>query len=425
MSLKPYPDYKPSGVKWLGEVPAHWNMAPLGQHFMLRNETVSDKDFAPLSVTMSGVVPQMENVAKTDNGDSRKLVRCGDFVINSRSDRKGSSGIADRDGSVSMISIVLVPHGVTPRFAHHLLRSVPFQEEFYRFGTGIVADLWSTRFSAMKSIRLALPSMSEQVAISDYLDRELVDIDAFISDQEELIALLRERRTALRESIISAATHSGHSIGLKRVADITVGIVVTPAAWYATAGVPALRGLNVKEGLIEQKDLIQISEDGHRLHQKSKLKHGDVVVVRTGQAGTAAFVPAGMDGWNAIDLLIARPKRELSGNYLEILLNSETVQGQIKAGSVGAIQGHFNVGALKNLFLPVPSLETQHDIVARWNDERGLIDAAIADAHQAIKLSKERRAAVISAAVTGKIDVRDFMVPRSTTKTGAESVGVA
>ncbi|MCR2609567.1 restriction endonuclease subunit S, partial [Salmonella enterica] len=73
----------------------------------------------------------MENVAKTENGDSRKLVRRGDFVINSRSDRKGSSGLSDYDGSVSQISIVLVPRRIAPKFTHYLLRSVSFQEEFY------------------------------------------------------------------------------------------------------------------------------------------------------------------------------------------------------------------------------------------------------------------------------------------------------
>src|SRR5690554_4590960 len=100
-----YSEYKDSGVEWLGKLPAHWEAKRLGQFFVERREKVSDKDYPALSVTMKGIVPQLENAAKTDAGDNRKLVKKNDFVINSRSDRKGSSGISPLEGSVSLISI--------------------------------------------------------------------------------------------------------------------------------------------------------------------------------------------------------------------------------------------------------------------------------------------------------------------------------
>jgi len=143
----PYPEYKDSGVEWLDTVPSHWDAKRLGQFLFERREKVSDKDYAALSVTKNGILPQLDTAAKSDAGDNRKLVKAGDFVINSRSDRKGSSGISERDGSVSLISIVMEPKGINHRYIHHLLRSYPFQEEFYRWGKGIVADLWSTNYS--------------------------------------------------------------------------------------------------------------------------------------------------------------------------------------------------------------------------------------------------------------------------------------
>ena len=88
-----YPDYRNSGVEWLGGIPSHWNAQRLGTFFDERREKVSDVDFPALSVTMKGIVPQLDNAAKTEAGDNRKLVRKSDFVINSRSDRKGSSGV--------------------------------------------------------------------------------------------------------------------------------------------------------------------------------------------------------------------------------------------------------------------------------------------------------------------------------------------
>ncbi|MCD8079869.1 MAG: restriction endonuclease subunit S, partial [Bacteroides sp.] len=89
MKIKRYKEYK----EWLGEIPGHWEVKRLGSLFRERRVKVSDKDYLPLSVTKSGILPQLENAAKTNDGDNRKLVKKGDFVINSRSDRKGSSGI--------------------------------------------------------------------------------------------------------------------------------------------------------------------------------------------------------------------------------------------------------------------------------------------------------------------------------------------
>jgi len=192
-----YDAYTESGTQWLGEVPAHWGLRPLGYFFRERKTVVSDKEFQPLSVSKSGIVPQLETAAKTDNGDNRKLVRVGDFVINSRSDRKGSAGLSALEGSVSVISTVLEPRYISGRYAHYLLRSEAFQEEFYRFGTGIVADLWSTRYSAMKLIIVPSPPLDEQRAIANYLDEQTAKIDALITKSRTMIDTLREYRAAL------------------------------------------------------------------------------------------------------------------------------------------------------------------------------------------------------------------------------------
>lgn len=187
-----------SGLLCMGKHPEHWPIMRIGQVFRQRSEKVSDRDFAPLSVTKKGILPQLDHVAKTDDNDNRKLVRSGDFVINSRSDRKGSAGIAEQNGSVSLINTVLIPSDlIDPRFCHHLFRSTAFQEEFYRMGSGLVADLWSTNFSTMKRISFALPPKDEQRAIGAFLDREIDRMDGLISKAERSIELIREHRTAL------------------------------------------------------------------------------------------------------------------------------------------------------------------------------------------------------------------------------------
>ena len=125
-------EMRDSGIKWLGEIPAEWQISRLGALFATRNCKVSDEDYAPLSVTMSGVVPQLSHVAKSDHHANRKLVRKGDFVINSRSDRHNSCGFAPKDGSVSLINTVCIPRiELNSRYFGFLFDSEQWADEFY------------------------------------------------------------------------------------------------------------------------------------------------------------------------------------------------------------------------------------------------------------------------------------------------------
>lgn len=432
MSLKPYPEYKDSDQQWLGSVPEHWKIAPLGQHFTLRSESVSDKDFAPLSVTMSGIVPQMENVAKTENGDSRKLVRRGDFVINSRSDRKGSSGVADRDGSVSMISIVLVPRGISPRFAHHLLRSVPFQEEFYRFGTGIVADLWSTRFSSMKSIRLALPAVPEQVVIADFLDRELLEIDRFIADQEELIALLGERRTATITRAVTKGLDpdtSMHDSGIGWIRSVPRHWSLMKLARLAPRQESGVSVNGYREPAIEnEKGVLKTGAASKGFFDPAEnkkvaaedlcrvacpIQEGWLLINRANTpdlVGSAAFVDYAPANLYLSDKIWQIDFPGSDNRFMYWWMGSTVYKSQLQFHRVGASSTMQNLSYsdFKSLDIAVPSFDEQRQIATYLDRETAEISAAIDDARDTIVLSKERRAAVISAAATGKIDVRMY-----------------
>lgn len=184
--------------KWIGNYPAKWRLIRFSSAFVERRVKVSDQDYAPLSVSKGGIVPQMDDVAKTDNGDNRKLVQVGDFVINSRSDRKGSSGVSLYDGSVSLINIVLKPKSMWyPPYLHHLLRSRDFQEEFYRYGHGIVADLWTTRARDIARCLLPVPPIREQQRIAEFLDRKCALIDELVARHHSMIERLKELKTSL------------------------------------------------------------------------------------------------------------------------------------------------------------------------------------------------------------------------------------
>ena len=190
---------------WFPDIPAGWRATKMRELFSERNEKVSDKDFAALSVGKMGVVPQLDSAVKTDNGDNRKLIRKGDFAINSRSDRKGSSGISEYNGSASLIITVLKPHHeINGRFYHYLLCSHYFVEEFYRNGHGLVSDLWTTKWDEMRNIYIPVPSREEQDQIVRYLDWQTSIINKLIHGYQKQIHLINEK---LQNNICHAVLH--------------------------------------------------------------------------------------------------------------------------------------------------------------------------------------------------------------------------
>lgn len=196
--LNPDAEMKDSGAEWIGEVPTNWDLGRIGGFYSLRNEKVSDKDYPPLSVTMKGVLPQLETAAKTNDGDNRKLIRKGDFAINSRSDRRGSCGISKYDGSVSLINTVLTPRGkMSAAYYDWVFHCTRFSDEFYRQGHGIVDDLWTTGWQEMKKIIIPVPPLPEQNRIADYLSSKCSDVDFIISQKNQQVETLANYKKTL------------------------------------------------------------------------------------------------------------------------------------------------------------------------------------------------------------------------------------
>lgn len=429
MSLPRYAEYKNSGVAWIGVVPMHWNVRRLGYFFDERREKVSDTEFAPLSVTRSGIVPQLENVAKTDDGGNRKKVCAGDFVINGRSDRKGSSGAASIDGSCSLISIVLRPNdGIRIDFAHHLMRSVPFQEEFYRYGKGIVADLWSTNYSEMKNICLAVPSSDEQSAIATFLGRETGKIDALIAEQEKLLTLLAEKRQATISHAVTRGLNPNAPMkdsGNRWLGEVPAHWTIRKMKYLIREGIAGPYGssltksMYVSEGyrVYGQQQVIPndfsvgdyyIPEEKFSEMRRYQVMPGDVLVSVMGTIGQAALVPDGVEpGIINPRLVLYRVIDEvINPRYLQVFLNNPTSQKYFSLAAQGTTMDGLNMGSIGELCVAVPPSGEQKEILDFVDNEVGRIARLTIEAERAIDLLKERRSALIAAAVTGKIDVR-------------------
>nr|WP_269751264.1 restriction endonuclease subunit S [Acuticoccus mangrovi] len=279
---------------------------------------------------------------------------------------------------------------------------------------------------AVSNLPIPLPPLAEQQAIAAFLDRETGKIDALVEEQRRLIALLKEKRQAVISHAVTKGLDPSAPMkpsGIDWLGDvpahwevrrlrhvspaITVGIVVEPSKYYVEKGVPALRSLNVRPGRISTDNLVYISNDSNDELSKSKLRAGDIVAVRTGQPGTAAVIPPELDGCNCIDLIIIRGGVQISSDYLTWFLSADAALRQFAEGSGGAIQLHFNVGTASNLIIVLPPRAEQDRLLAFIAKEASKIDSLVEEAERAIALLQERRAALISAAVTGKIDVRE------------------
>ena len=195
---------KDSGIEWIGEIPEEWKTIKFNALYDFRNQKVSDRDFPPLSVTKNGIVPQLSSAAKTNDGDNRKLVKVGDFAINSRSDRRGSCGISKYEGSVSLINTVLRPinNEMSPDYYNLLFHTFEFADEFYKWGHGIVDDLWTTNWQDMKNITLVYPSKKEQDRIASVLNKKVKQINQTSKTiQQEIDELEEYRKSLITETV--------------------------------------------------------------------------------------------------------------------------------------------------------------------------------------------------------------------------------
>ncbi|WP_405612870.1 hypothetical protein [Streptomyces sp. NBC_01508] len=204
-----------------------------------------------------------------------------------------------------------------------------------------------------------------------------------IDEQRRLAGLawaVERHRLAVAKSKVNAAAaadvyfsemlarHAAETVPAPDLIDeMTVGVVVRPTQYYTddrVAGVPALRGLNVRPGGFDLTDLVYFRPESAADLRKSTLREGDVVVIRTGRPGDAAVVPSEVVGYNCIDLIIVRPGRHIDSKFVELFLNSGYGRAQILRRSAGTAQQHFNVGALKKLRIPVLSLDEQRVLVS-------------------------------------------------------------
>lgn len=299
-------------TNWYKSLPSSWSSNHIGSLFSLRNEKVSDKDYMPLSVTKGGIVPQMETVAKSDAHDDRKLVLEDDFVINSRSDRKMSCGVSNYDGSVSLINLVLSCNKdiLKPSYVGYLLKNYGFAEEFYRWGHGIVADLWTTRWQEMKSILLPIPPLQVQSKIVEVLNDKTSKIEVLIENENKQIEKLEEYKKAIITKAVTKGLDPDAKMkdsGVEWIGEIPEGwstIKIKFTSWlkgrigwdglksseFVEEGPYLITGTDFDNGGINWNTCVHISEERFQEDELLHIQENDLLITKDGTIGKLAIV---------------------------------------------------------------------------------------------------------------------------------------
>lgn len=425
MSYATYDSYKDSGVGWLGEIPSDWQLGRISAFFSERRQKVSDKDYPALSVTKLGVFPQWENVAKSNDSDNRKLVKKGDFVINSRSDRKGSSGIAKQDGSVSLINIVLKPVDIEPRYSEYLFKSYNFIEEFYRVGHGIVADLWTTRFDDIKNSMIALPTFDEQTKIANFLDQKTAQIDQAIALKQQQIEKLGEYKQIVIQNAVTKGLNPNAPMkgsGVEWIGDI-------PEHWEMVS-IKRIARISPKVDLSNYK----IDEKVTFLPMEKVSSNGDIDCeilkpIREVKQGFTAFKKndvilakitpcfengkgALLDkleteiGYGSTEFHVLRASKRIKAYYLYLITHSSkflTLGEAMMTGSAG--QKRVPTDFVANYQFPLPLMSEQQQIIEYVENLNRKISDTIQSYQTQIDRLKEYKNILINQAVTGKIKI--------------------
>ena len=431
MSFPRYPKYKDSGVEWLGEVPDSWDVRPFWTLYV-RSKRAGFPEEQLLSVYREyGVVRKSDRDDNHNNPSedlaTYQLVEVSDLVINKMKAWQGSVAVSPFRGIVSPAYFVYRPiHSMSSRFLHYLMRSIRYITGYLSLSKGVRIGQWDLDPVYHSVMPVLVPSNEEQQVIADFLDRETAKIDALIEEQRRLNELLKEKRQA----VISYTLTKGLNLAAQMKDSGIQGGGLVPAHWqlsrlkhashFRTSGPRGWSDRIAEAGVlfVQSGDLddamrirysscqrVDIQDDAEAV--RTRLREGDVVVcitgAKTGNVAVAQDLPerAHMNQ----HICLVRPNERVLPGFLGHLLKSDLGQDYFNQSQYGMKQG-LSLDNVANVPVLLPPLTEQKEILRKVESALERLAGMEQAASVAIALLQERRSALISAAVTGKIDVR-------------------
>lgn len=426
MSLPRYPKYKDSGVAWLGEVPDHWEVKRLKYSFYLLTIKTNRRDYPVALENIESWTGKFISTETEFQGEGIAF-EIGDILFGKLRPYLAKAYLAECSGeAVGDFHVMRPVQGINSRFFQYQILSKEFISivDGSTFGSKMPRASWEF----VGGMAILNPPLAEQTAIAEFLDRETAKIDELVAEQRRLIELLKEKRQAVISHAVTRGLNPQAPLkpsGIEWLGDVpshwevmTLGVLSTMiqtgpfgsqlhSSDYVENGTPVINPSNIQDGLILPDWLCSITQENVERLSQHKLVEGDIVFGRRGEMGRCALVSTNEVGWICgTGSLNVRLSKRVYPQFIAIYLRTEYVREWLKLQSVGSTMDNLNTQILAAVNVPVPLFTEQKAIVAYLDTETAKLDTLTAEAQRAIDLLRERRSALISAAVTGQIDIR-------------------
>lgn len=425
--MERYSDYKDSGVKWLGEIPRHWEMKRW--RFLMVENTKKNSDRRvrlQLQFRYGDIVRKANQSEESDVLDTISkytVVEPNDIMINGLNLNYDfvSQRVAqvNEDGAITSAYISLRPTNIAcPKYYTYFLKSMDSKKMFHGMGTGIRLTL---SYNELKNQFIPRPSIEEQEAIANYLDAATSNIDKAIGQQQKMIDLLNERKQIIINNAVTKGLDPNVPMkdsgvewigeipehwdicALKKKAKIILGKMLSnnPTNKYKY-----ICAKDVHYGIIDTSDLKEMSftQEERNLYE---VKKGDMLIVEggAGAGGCAIFKEDKRNIYIQNSIMIIRGTDNLLNNYICLFMQSINQKGYIEFICNKATIPHFTKEKVGAVTIPLPPLKEQKKIVEYINDGIAPIEDVIQNCHQKIYLLQERKQIIINNVVTGKVKV--------------------
>lgn len=456
MSFPAYPQYKESGVEWLGEVPEHWSVQPLKRAIekVESGTSVNAADYPAedgalgvlkTSCVYTGRFDWTENKT-VDESDLQRVscpLRLNTLIVSRMNTPElvGATGLVEfaPDGVFlpDRLWQVYFDRKSSPAFFYYFTKSSEYRGQVKIACSGTSASMQNLGQEDFGSLLLAKPPVSEQTQIARFLDHETTRIDALIEEQQRLIELLKEKRQAMISHAVTKGldpTVPMKDSGVEWLGEVPEHWNVGVLRWYATiqGGIakgkdyegretvvmPYLRVANVQSGYVDLTEVKEIAVLDSEV-ERYRLRAGDVLMNEGGdndKLGRGTVWQAQIEPCLHQNHVFAiRPVNLLKAEWLAAFTQSEQARAYFYLNSKQSTNlASISASNVMSLALPIPSLNEQQEILAYLEEDRLQHEQLTNVALSTVELLQERRSALISAAVTGKIDVRGWQPPADT-----------
>ena len=453
MTFPAYPDYRDSGVEWLGVVPEHWGVKPLRYLGRFRKGlTITKADLTDIGIPCLNY-GEVHSLYPFEVNQDIQALKCvpaeyletepssyisyGDFVFADTSeDLEGVGNFTHVSGLEPLFAgyhtiIYSLDSDVSSRFLAYCLESFAFRTQLRMGVKGV--KVFSVTQEILRGGIAWIPTTAEQTQIARFLDHETARIDALIKEQKRLIGLLKEKRQA----VISHAVTKGldptvltKDSGVEWLGEVPAHWVISQLKFntsemqtgpfgsqlhaedYVDGGVPLINPAHMIDGKISPDPQISVDEVTWQRLKRHALAAGDIIFARRGELGRCAIVTKEQEGWLCgTGSLKAQLNTQLIAEYAYLLITSKGAVAELSLESKGSTMENLNTETLGRIKLPLPPVSEQSAILEYIHEVSGQFGALVETAESGINLITERRSALISATVTGKIDVRGWQPP--------------